>query len=63
MTVKCPICKKPVETGSRDFPFCSERCRMIDLGNWASEKYVISSPAHPSEIPEADEEDQGDAKR
>jgi len=25
-------------------PFCSERCKLIDLGNWASEKYVISSP-------------------
>ena len=26
-------------------PFCSERCRIIDLGNWASDKYVISTPA------------------
>jgi hypothetical protein len=28
-----------------EFPFCSERCRVLDLGNWSSEKYVISSPA------------------
>jgi hypothetical protein len=28
-----------------DFPFCSERCRLTDLGNWSSEKYVISQPA------------------
>ena len=28
-----------------DFPFCSERCRLIDLGKWASGAYVISSPA------------------
>jgi endogenous inhibitor of DNA gyrase (YacG/DUF329 family) len=27
-----------------DFPFCSERCRLIDLGKWASGQYVISSP-------------------
>jgi endogenous inhibitor of DNA gyrase (YacG/DUF329 family) len=27
-----------------DFPFCSERCRDRDLGNWASEKYVVSEP-------------------
>jgi endogenous inhibitor of DNA gyrase (YacG/DUF329 family) len=47
MTVKCPICKKPVEIGSADFPFCSERCRIIDLGAWASEEYKISSPANP----------------
>jgi len=46
--MKCPICKtKDVEPGEADFPFCSERCRTIDLGNWASEKYVISSPASP----------------
>ncbi len=52
MTVKCPICKKPVEPGTPHFPFCSERCRIIDLGSWASEKYVISTPAHLSELPE-----------
>ena len=46
MKATCPICKKPSdsETGA-DFPFCSERCKLLDLGNWASEKYVISSPA------------------
>ncbi len=43
---KCPICKK---TALRDreknsyFPFCSERCRRIDLGAWLDEKYVIES--------------------
>lgn len=42
----CPICKKPTDSATdADFPFCSERCRMFDLGNWSSEKYVISSPA------------------
>jgi endogenous inhibitor of DNA gyrase (YacG/DUF329 family) len=40
----CPICKKPVQRSDAEFPFCSERCRLIDLGNWASGKYVISSP-------------------
>jgi endogenous inhibitor of DNA gyrase (YacG/DUF329 family) len=30
-------------------PFCSERCRTVDLGNWALEKYVISSPLEDSE--------------
>jgi endogenous inhibitor of DNA gyrase (YacG/DUF329 family) len=43
--MKCPICKKTVALGEPDFPFCSERCRLIDLGNWATEKYVIPSPA------------------
>lgn len=43
--MKCPICKKEVALGAADFPFCSERCRMIDLGKWASEEYRISEPA------------------
>jgi hypothetical protein len=52
----CPLCKKvEVKLGDPDFPFCSERCRLIDLGNWASEKYVISSPAVPK--PPQEEED------
>jgi len=45
--MKCPICKKDVKLGDPDFPFCSERCKLLDLGNWASEKYVISTPAEP----------------
>ncbi|MFY9753621.1 MAG: DNA gyrase inhibitor YacG [Candidatus Acidiferrales bacterium] len=46
MQRRCPICKKPTDSETHaDFPFCSERCRLLDLGNWASEKYVISSPA------------------
>ena len=54
--MKCPICKKvEVERNNPDYPFCSERCRVLDLGNWASEKYVISSPAAPPR-PEDEEE-------
>jgi endogenous inhibitor of DNA gyrase (YacG/DUF329 family) len=46
MKASCAICKKPTDSDSHaDFPFCSERCKLLDLGNWASEKYVISSPA------------------
>lgn len=48
--MRCPICrKKEVKLGDPDFPFCSERCRVIDLGNWASEKYVITTPGDPEE--------------
>ncbi len=42
--LRCPICKKPVKNADPEFPFCSERCRTIDLGKWASGQYVISSP-------------------
>ncbi len=44
LQLSCPICKKPVKKSDPDFPFCSERCRTIDLGKWASGQYVISSP-------------------
>jgi len=44
MQLKCPICKKAVAAGAEDFPFCSDRCRLIDLGKWASGQYVITSP-------------------
>ena len=30
-------------------PFCSDRCRIIYLGNWASEKYVIPTPLEPGD--------------
>jgi len=48
--MKCPICKKPVEFGDPFMPFCSERCKLVDLGNWASEKYVISTPIAPDPV-------------
>ena len=55
--IRCPICRKEVALGSADFPFCSERCRIIDLGNWAAEKYVISTPAKPGDLPETPDDE------
>ena len=54
--MKCPICNKPVALDAPDMPFCSERCKLIDLGNWASEKYVISTPI-TQQIPNSEEDD------
>ena len=58
-TLRCPICRKPVELSDPLSPFCSERCRLIDLGNWASERYAIRSPLPDvdiagSDLPEAE---------
>ena len=47
--MKCPICHKAVKLDDPEMPFCSERCREIDLGNWAMEKYVISTPIESSD--------------
>ena len=41
--VNCPTCKKPVAPESKSFPFCSERCRLVDLGNWLDGRYRIAS--------------------
>lgn len=54
----CPICQKPVDSAIHpDFPFCSERCRLLDLGNWAAEKYVVSEPLFDEEGEEPPEAD------
>ncbi|HLK49248.1 MAG TPA: DNA gyrase inhibitor YacG [Bryobacteraceae bacterium] len=55
--IRCPICKKEVAPGAPEFPFCSERCKLIDLGNWASGKYVISTPLKPGELPRQTDDD------
>jgi len=42
LKVNCPTCSKEIAWEKSPFrPFCSERCRLIDLGGWASEKYKI----------------------
>ena len=40
----CPTCGMIVRPKDEDFPFCSDRCRKIDLGKWAMGAYKISSP-------------------
>lgn len=58
--VNCPTCSKKVAwTEQNEYrPFCSLRCKQIDLGAWAEEKYVI-----PGSAPEDDIEDDGSEAR
>ncbi len=47
MKIRCPICRKELPDAPDDHPhrpFCSQRCKTIDLGNWLSESYRISRP-------------------
>ena len=44
VVLRCPTCKILVTADDEYFPFCSDRCRLIDLGKWASNGYRISSP-------------------
>jgi endogenous inhibitor of DNA gyrase (YacG/DUF329 family) len=42
--VPCPTCKKALVTpADKSFPFCSERCRLLDLGNWLDGRYRVAS--------------------
>lgn len=53
--VQCPTCGKQVKWGpeAKWRPFCSERCRIIDLGDWASEKHRLPSDERPSDDDES----------
>lgn len=49
-TVHCPICKRPAAwKDNPDRPFCSERCRLIDLGAWAAEAYTVPGEKLPND--------------
>ncbi|HEY7210291.1 MAG TPA: DNA gyrase inhibitor YacG [Bryobacteraceae bacterium] len=57
-TVRCPICKREVPFESPEMPFCSKRCRLLDLGNWASEKYVIPGASGRPDTEDTDASDE-----
>jgi uncharacterized protein len=48
--LRCPTCRAAVAKDDDYFPFCSDRCRVIDLGKWASGEYRISSPILDPEV-------------
>jgi endogenous inhibitor of DNA gyrase (YacG/DUF329 family) len=59
----CPTCKSTVTADNENFPFCSDRCRLLDLGKWASGDYKISSPILDPELLEEVEQSQLNAER
>jgi len=68
MRHRCPICKTPTDSEKNaDFPFCSERCRLTDLGNWATEKYRIAAPitdeSEAEDIAESENIDTHDSRK
>ncbi|HZV97548.1 MAG TPA: DNA gyrase inhibitor YacG [Methylophilaceae bacterium] len=52
--VTCPQCNRLSEYSQDNpyRPFCSERCKLVDLGQWASENYRIPEPIKPEDLPE-----------
>ncbi|HET9086717.1 MAG TPA: DNA gyrase inhibitor YacG [Acidobacteriaceae bacterium] len=49
-SLRCPTCGAIVLRDDPDMPFCSDRCRVVDLGKWASGAYRISSPILDPEV-------------
>ena len=50
MNTRCPICKQSVNWEDNAFrPFCSERCKMIDLDNWLEGRYRVPAPLDSDE--------------
>lgn len=62
-SLRCPTCRKIVLARDPEFPFCSERCRRIDLGKWASGKYVISTPINDPETGDSNYPDERTKKQ
>ena len=59
MKVPCPTCKRDIEwsEASPFRPFCSERCKLIDLGEWAAERYRVPAEEPPGEDDTQEPED------
>jgi endogenous inhibitor of DNA gyrase (YacG/DUF329 family) len=61
MEVKCPRCGKPTVFSPENpcRPFCSDRCKLIDLGQWAEGKYAIptETPGHSGSTPLVESDD------
>ena len=51
---RCPICGASVGADNQTFPFCTARCRKIDLGKWLKEDYTISRPIEQRDLEEGE---------
>lgn len=51
-SIRCPICKTESPADSEHAPFCSPRCKTIDLGRWADESYKITRPIEHRDLEE-----------
>ncbi len=58
MRIACPTCRKVLESVPADFPFrpfCSKACKLVDLGNWLTERYVVPGEAAGGDGGDAEE--------
>jgi endogenous inhibitor of DNA gyrase (YacG/DUF329 family) len=59
--VKCPMCNRlvPWSEDAAFRPFCSERCKLIDLGAWAADSYAVAGRHHGTESTETEADRSG----
>ena len=59
LVVACPACGKKIawDTRNQHRPFCSERCKLADLGAWASERYRVAGEAREDDAPSSSADD------
>ncbi len=63
MKVRCPICDKEAEWKQNPYrPFCSERCKLIDLGKWAKEEYRVPGDKSSGETEQKEDENGENSK-
>jgi len=64
-TFPCPTCQRPVEwsAAARWRPFCSERCRLIDLGAWMTERHAIPGEEISPDVVQPSSDESGDPPR
>lgn len=57
--MRCPSCRKAItsESDRKWLPFCSERCKLIDLGDWLNEEHRIPSDEMPDELSDIPDND------
>ncbi len=62
-TFECPVCKKAITVARKEDapcrPFCSHRCKMVDLGRWLDGTYTITEPLESDDLEQASEEGDG----
>lgn len=58
----CPQCKTQFTNKERWFPFCSERCKLVDLGAWASEKYRIKGKEEEDQVSSGEDDGDGSGR-
>jgi len=63
-SVKCPICRKQASWENNPHrPFCSERCRLLDLGSWVQERYRVPAEEVDYNLEDDGDEDDDDVER